>query len=167
MREKSNNVPIVEVKGLYKRIQFIEALSNVSLTVSEFDNCLILGPNGSGKSTLIKVISGLLKPTKGEVRVFGFDPFREFSRLKNVVHVALEDYNPPWWVKGMEFLKYISIIRNVKLSKTLDLAEYFNLTPYLNRYVRTYSAGMKKKLGLIQALVGNLSYLFLMIHFQL
>lgn len=65
--------PLIEINNVSFRYDQTEALKNISITVQEGDFLAVLGPNGSGKSTLLKILLGLLKPTTGEVKLFGKD----------------------------------------------------------------------------------------------
>ncbi len=144
---------VVEVRNVYKRFWFTSALENISLTIRDGEHTLLLGPNGSGKSTLIKIVAGLIKPTKGEVRVLGLDPFRS-NLLGRKVNVLLDDFSLPFWMSGYKFLRYIAKIRGLDWNKVKEVAKEFNITSYWHKLIGVYSAGMKKKIALIQALIG-------------
>jgi len=150
-----SNENVIIVKDLCKKFMFVKALDGIDLTIARNEHCLLIGPNGSGKSTLIKVLLGLIKPTKGKVRVLGLNPFKEFRILKRRIGALLDDFNPPWWVSGYEFLKHVSLIKGIEWGKVLELAREFNVESYWHRLVGTYSMGIKRKIGLIQALMGN------------
>jgi len=146
---------VVVIENLCKKFIFVKALDNISLTIARGEHCLLIGPNGSGKSTLIKILLGLIKPTKGKVRVLGCNPFKEFRILKGRIGALLDDFNPPWWVSGREFLRHASIVKGVKWDDVIELAREFNVLSYWHRLIGTYSVGMKKRIGLIQAIMGN------------
>lgn len=154
-------VNIIEVKNLYKKYLFTYALKDIDLSIGEGEHTLILGSNGSGKSTLIKILTGLVKPSKGYVKVLGMKPFNNFRKLSKYVGVLLDDYKPPWWLSGYDFLKYVAYLKNIDFDEVNYFANKLNVTQYWFKPVFTYSEGMKKKISIIQALVGKPKLLFL------
>ena len=139
---------------MLKRFGFTSALINVSLAVEKGQHTILLGSNGSGKSTLIKLIAGLIKPSKGSVIVLGRDPFKA-SLLGKEVTALTDDFTLPTWMKGYEFLKYVSIIRGSGWKPVEDLAKSLRVVNYWRRHIATYSAGMRKRIALVAALIGN------------
>jgi len=127
------------------------ALDRVSVEFTRGLN-ILLGPNGSGKSTLLKLWSGILKPTKGKVRVLELDPWGQREQVMKKISVFFEDLPAPWWLSGEDYTRYIAEKRGVKWERIKEYAERLSVTSYWNRLVRGYSSGMKKKLMLLIAL---------------
>jgi len=134
-----------------KKFGATKALDNVSV---EFERGLniLLGPNGSGKSTLLKLWSGLLKPTKGEVGVYGLDPWRHRARVMERISVFFEDLQAPWWLSGEEYARFVAEKRGTPWSRVREYADRLGVSSYWSRLIRGYSSGMKKKLMLLTVL---------------
>lgn len=79
------STPIISVSGVTVRLNGQVVLDNVSLEVREPSFLLIVGPNGAGKTTLLKALLGVIKPSKGEIRVFGLNPAREKASVRRLV----------------------------------------------------------------------------------
>ncbi len=146
---------MLEVHSVWKFFGKTIALRNVTLNIPPRSFHLLLGPNGSGKTTLLKLWTGLIKPSKGEVITLGMDPWKNRSKVMKYVNVAFEDLVLPWWTTGIDYLRYYASVKNIKWSEVKELAEYFGVDKYWNRIIRGYSSGMRKKIILIQALVGE------------
>ena len=97
---------LVEVNGLSRRYGTTTALDNVSLTADVGRVYGLVGANGAGKTTLIKHLLGLLRPQKGEVRVFGLNPVREPVRVLRRVGYLSEQRDLPEWMRLDELLRY-------------------------------------------------------------
>ncbi|MBI4396159.1 MAG: ATP-binding cassette domain-containing protein, partial [Elusimicrobia bacterium] len=69
--------PIVEARSLSKRYGTVQALKNLSFSIKKGEIVGLLGPNGAGKTTAINILLGILKPSEGEVSLFGLSPFRD------------------------------------------------------------------------------------------
>jgi len=142
---------IIESNKLTKTFGNSIALKDANINVRHNSFHLILGPNGSGKSTFIKLALGLLKPTNGYIKVLGFDPFKYWYKINRRIGAALDNYSPPKWSAGKEFLKYACDLKNSDWKKFEELAEFFEVKDYWEKNIRSYSSGMLKKLSLIQA----------------
>lgn len=145
---------VLEALNLWKNFGATIALRDVNLSLDKGFH-VIAGPNGSGKSTLLKIWSGLLRPSRGSVRTLGLNPWVERSRVLRRVHVAFEDINLPWWTTGLDYLKHVAYTRGVKWSDVVELAEILGVTDYWSKGIRGYSSGMRKKVLLLQALMGE------------
>jgi len=144
---------VVEVEAVSKRFGRQLVLDDVNLTVPARQICGISGPNGAGKSMLLRVISGLVRPTDGRVAVFGerIGTDVEFPRDTGVLIETpgfLRNYS------GIRNLELLAMIRNrvtrEEIAATIALV---GLDPDDRRAVRTYSTGMRQRLGIAQALM--------------
>ena len=151
---------VLEALGLWKNFGATIALRDVSLSLDKGFH-VIAGPNGSGKTTLLKIWAGLLRPSRGSVRTLGLNPWIERSRVLRRVHVAFEDINLPWWTTGLDYLKHVAYTRGIKWSEVVELAEVMGVTGYWSKGIRGYSSGMRKKVLLLQALIGEPEVLIL------
>ncbi len=154
---------VVEVRGLWKLYGKIEALRNVSLDIPEGSIYLLMGPNGSGKSTLLKILTGLVKPTEGTVKVHGMDPWKYKGVLFRRTGAMFEDHNPPGWVSGEEYLIYKAELKRLRspVDAALEAAEQVGITSFWRQPISTYSSGMRRKLALADALIGDPDLLIL------
>jgi ABC-2 type transport system ATP-binding protein len=145
---------ILETNGLGKRYKKRWAVTDLNLSVRRGDVFGFLGPNGAGKSTTIRMILTLVKPTTGSVRVFGTDVARRRGELTRVGGL----------VERPDFYLYLSARRNLEIVAALrgrpdrrQIDEVLDIVGLLSRAddaVRTFSHGMKQRLGIAQALLG-------------
>ncbi len=145
----------LECFGISKRFKTIQALDDVSLTVPAGSIFGFLGPNGAGKSTLIRVIAGLIKADSGEFNILG--------KSSKTGHLVRKDMSA--LVDRADFYKNLSAYQNMKILGRLtghDQDEHINrLLDLLGLYerrkdkVKTFSQGMKQRLGLAQSLLPN------------
>ncbi len=146
---------IIEVRGLTKKYKEILAVNNLDLNLYEGDVFGFLGPNGAGKSTTIRMLLSLIKPTAGSINIFG-KPLNENREdiLRNVGAI----------VEKPDFYLYLSAYKNLEIFGKLSgadtskkhIMEMLELVGLAKRYkskVKTYSHGMKQRLGLAQALL--------------
>ena len=120
-----------------------------------------MGPNGSGKTTLIRLVSGVLRPTSGSLRVLGVDPYRHPERLAESVGIAYENHFLPPWASARDYLVFASKARSLGKAAVERAAEIFELTSYWERGMETYSAGMQKRVMLAQAWLSDPEILLL------
>jgi ABC-type multidrug transport system ATPase subunit len=145
---------LLEAVNVWKHFGATVALANVSLSLDRGLH-VVAGPNGSGKTTLLKIWSGLLRPSRGRVRVLNLDPWLQKTSLLKRVHVAFEDIQLPWWVSGLEYLRFVAASRGVSWGGVLEIAEMLEITGYWAKLIRGYSSGMRKRVLLAQALIGE------------
>jgi ABC-type multidrug transport system ATPase subunit len=148
---------VVEASGLSKRFGPTKALDGVSMRVSRGEVAVVVGPNGSGKSTLLKVICGVIRhPKSSRVEVLGYNPWSQRHLLFRKATAMFEDYAFPDFATGLEYLQFLMRIRGVeKVDLTLASGAMFDLNTFWDKPIRGYSSGMKRKLALAQALIGE------------
>ncbi|MDQ2622335.1 MAG: ABC transporter ATP-binding protein [Actinomycetota bacterium] len=150
--------PLVELDGLSKHFGAIKALNELSLTVPEGTVCGLLGPNGSGKTTAIRVLLGLSRPTAGSARLLG--ETRGNSGFASAIHRTGS------LIEGPALFGRATARQNMKIqaaarglddngSEIDELLELVGLTSRADSKSRTFSLGMKQRLGLALALIGN------------
>lgn len=156
---------MLEVKNLTKRFRGLTAVDNVSFEIRHGEILGYLGPNGSGKSTTVKIITGLLDPSDGEVRLHGRtlvdDPIAFKSRLG---YVPEEPYLYTH-LTGFEYLIFIARLRSIPyataLARAADLLRLFQLHDARNSPMTTYSKGMRQRVLLAAALLHDPELLIL------
>ena len=132
------------------------AVDDVSLKVEPGQVFGLLGPNGAGKTTIVKMLAGLTTPDEGHVEVFGADP--GLSSTRAAVGFSPEDPDFPKFLRGNEVLDYFGRLFGLsdaeRSRRVADALGWAGLADE-RRLVKQYSKGMKQRLGLAQALVGN------------
>lgn len=146
---------IVELEHVVKRYGTIAAVDDVSLKLEPGETIALIGHNGAGKTTLFKLMLGLSRPTSGHIRVLGDDPAAgEFTARKRLGYLP-ESVSFNGALTGREVLSFYARLKDAPTAKIDDLLARVGLTAASNRPIRTYSKGMRQRLGLIQALFGD------------
>ena len=153
---------IVELMGAEKRYQGVHALQPLDLVLQQGEVLGLFGHNGAGKTTTIKLILGLIKASAGSVRVFGRDPtLSESRRERQQLGFLQENVSFYEQLTGLEVLRYFARLKGIPVSDCHRLLEQVGLKVAATRRVKTYSKGMRQRLGLAQALLGNPKLLLL------
>jgi ABC-2 type transport system ATP-binding protein len=148
--------PIIAVEGLWKHFGDVSAIEDFSFTVERGEVCGLLGPNGAGTSTTLRILMGLERPSRGAVRLFGRTVSPSCAELARVGAM----------VEQAAFVPHLSGMTNLRLwweaagtplsSADLDGAlRVADLGDAIHRKVRTYSQGMKQRLGFARLLLGR------------
>lgn len=151
----------VRLENLGKAFGRIAAVDDLSMEVPTGSTYFLLGPNGSGKTTLVHLLTGVLRPTDGSVRVFDLDPYRRPHDTARHLSVAYENHHLPSWASARIFLRFVSRIRRLEEEEVAKSAQAFGLVDYWDRPMGTYSAGMRKRVMLAQAWMGDPELLLL------
>ena len=143
---------MIELEGLAKRYGTLEALSSLNLKVEPGEIFGFLGPNGAGKTTTVKLITGLLQPTAGRVRVAGFDMATQALEAKRVMGLVPDEPFVYPKLTGAEFLRFIGELYGVPVDEQKkripELLAMFELTDFGGELLESYSHGMRQKLVL-------------------
>ncbi len=146
----------VEIRGVTKRYHSVTAVEDVSFSAHPGELLGLIGHNGAGKSTLIKLMLGLITPDEGEVRVLGKSPSdRKADMMRAAIGYLPESVTLYDNLSGREVLHYLRRLKQVGGSESDNLLEEVGLAKVADRRVRTYSKGMRQRLGLAQALLGK------------
>jgi ABC-2 type transport system ATP-binding protein len=151
--------PILEAIALTKRYASIPAVQKVSFCLEGGQVLGCLGPNGSGKSTTVKMLTGLLEPTEGQVLFHGEDIRKDLVGYRKCLGYVPEEANLYPYLTGREYLEMVGTLRGMaaaELSKKIDaLLELFSLHPHRHGSIASYSKGMRQRILLIAALMDN------------
>lgn len=162
---------IIETKDLTKNFGYTTALNSVSIEVkgsysgSNGRITGLIGVNGAGKTTLMRTLLGIIKPTSGSAKVFGYDIKRESNKIRKIVGYMMEGdtYIPS--VNAKKYLAHMAELsglpRKESLQRAHDVLTFSGLGSDRYRDVDTYSKGMRQKLKLAAALVHSPDILFL------
>jgi ABC-2 type transport system ATP-binding protein len=155
----------VETRALRKSFGELVAVDGLDLRVPRGSFYGFLGPNGAGKSTTIKCLTGLLRPTSGEMRILGLDPLADPIGVKRQVGVVPEDLALFDRLTGAETLAFVGQVygldRATRRARSAELLELMDLGGAGGELVTDYSHGMRKKLALAAALLPAPRLLFL------
>lgn len=151
---------MLEIKNLSKTYSgSVKAVDDLSFKVNDGEIVGFIGLNGAGKTTTIKMMSGILKPDAGEIKINEFDMLKEPLKAKQEIGYIADSPDMFLRLKGIEFLNLISDIYKVSESdrkeRIANLTERFGLTEVLDKPMQSYSHGMRQKMMVTSALVHN------------
>jgi ABC-2 type transport system ATP-binding protein len=155
----------IEVTGLTKSYGDHTVLEGVDLTVPEGTVYALLGPNGAGKTTIVNILSTLLTPGDGQVRVAGFDVRRQPAEVRAAIGVTGQFSAIDELLTGRENLRLMADLahldRGSAAAMVTGMLERFDLVDAADRRAQTYSGGMKRRLDLAMTLIVRPRLIFL------
>lgn len=147
---------LVKMDGLIKKYDNKPVVDNLTLEIREGEIFGLLGPNGAGKSTTMNMICSLLKPTAGNIELFGMDIKKDVNKIKPLIGYIPQDlaiYNNLKAWENVELFTSLYHIKGKELKKAIDEAlDFVELTDRRNSYAKTFSGGMKRRLNIACAL---------------
>jgi len=153
----SDVTPAIEVCAVRKAFGQVRALEGVDLTVTAGTLTALLGPNGAGKTTLVRIIATLARADDGRVRVFGYDTAKEPGQVRERIGLTGQFAGLDDALSGMDNLILIGRLaglgRGSARSRATELGTALGLTDAIDRTVRTYSGGMRRRLDLAASLM--------------
>ena len=162
-KKEDKKKPVLEVLGLKKRIGLKTIVEDISFDMHEGEIIGLLGPNGSGKTTIMRMLVGLTKTTKGEV--YCFEKPLGLGKVKMLKEVGAMIETPEFYnyMSGWSNLKQMARVCGKKVSRARmkELVEFVGLSKVIRKKVKTYSLGMRQRLGLAQALLNDPKILIL------
>ncbi|MHB1407012.1 MAG: ATP-binding cassette domain-containing protein [Desulfitobacteriaceae bacterium] len=160
-----NTQPVLQTFQLSKRFGELEAVQNVNLRLSPGEIVGLLGPNGAGKSTTIKMLSTLLRPSAGNAVLVGYDLIKDPFKIRQHIGIIFQDSTLDNRLTGRENLEFHCMIYKVpkqeRPARIQQMLEMVDLTEAADRYVKTYSGGMKRRLEIARGLLHRPAILFL------
>jgi len=161
MKDRERPV-ILSVNNLSKRIGKKTLVHNLTFDVRAGEVFGFLGPNGAGKTTTIRMLVGLIKPTSGSIAIGGYQIRENFRAAMRQVGSIVENPELYQFLSGWENLQqFARMLGDVPTKRIEELVEMVGLTERIHDRVRTYSLGMKQRLGIAQALLGRPKLLIL------
>ena len=156
-------MPVIATDNLVKRFGKIEALKGVSLTVERGEIFGLLGQNGAGKTTLIKILLGVIRKTEGQAQLL--DHPAGTASVRRRVGYLPEDHRFPDYHTGASLLDFygalLEVPRSVRRKRIPEILDLVGLRGRMHYKIRTYSKGMKQRLGVAQALLHEPDVIFL------
>ena len=157
--------PIIEVHDLERTFGEQKAVDGITFAVEPGEVFGLLGPNGAGKTTTVRLLNGILPPSVGTARVFGFDPTTQGESIRRKTGVLTETpalYERLSAHENLGFFGTLQEIPESNLKQRVDeMLEFFELSSRAKDKVETYSKGMKQRLALARALIHKPPLLFL------
>lgn len=148
---------MIEINSLTKRFGKITALNELNLSVKKGELLGIIGPNGAGKTTAIRIISCILHPDQGQVKVGGYDVLKNPLEIKSMIGYLPEEPNLYERFKAYDLLKYFGELYGVPKdrldSRIEELLELVGMTNRAHHRINTFSKGLRQRIGIARALV--------------
>ncbi|HEX6849115.1 MAG TPA: ABC transporter ATP-binding protein [Chitinophagaceae bacterium] len=146
---------IIDVRGLTKTFNEITAVDDLTFTVQEKSVYGFLGQNGAGKSTTIRMLLSLIRPTKGQIKIFGLDLSIHRKEILQRIGAIIEKPDLYKYLTAIENLNLFAAMSGIKLTRKqlVDKLERVGLGERADSKIKTYSQGMKQRLGIAVALV--------------
>jgi ABC-type multidrug transport system ATPase subunit len=147
------------INNVTKKYTGVQALSDFCLEIESGGVFGLVGPNGAGKSTLMKILATIIKPTSGEVIWDDVNILKKPNDIRQVLGYLPQDVSVYPNLTAYEFLNYIAALKSLKSGdakrQISDLLEIFHLSEYKKRRLSDYSGGMRQRVGIACALLGN------------
>ncbi len=161
MAEKS----IISVTNLTKKFNSLVAVDNVTFDVKKGEIFAFLGPNGAGKSTTIKMLTTLLRPTKGKMAINGYNPLTDQDQTRNSFGIVFQDPSVDDELTALENMQLHTALYSIpkdvavdRIKSMLDLVELWNRR---HDFVKNFSGGMRRRLEIARGLLHHPQILFL------
>jgi ABC-2 type transport system ATP-binding protein len=152
----------LSVKNLKKTIGKKEIIKGISFDLMEGEVFGFLGPNGAGKTTTIRMLVGLIKPTSGSVEIGGYNIENHFfEAMKNLGCIVENPELYPYLSGWDNLLHFVRMLNDVGEERITEVTQLVGLTDRIHDKVKTYSLGMRQRLGIAQALLGRPKVLIL------
>jgi ABC-2 type transport system ATP-binding protein len=157
---------MIIAKNVTKRYNHgFTAVNDMSLHIHKGDIYGFLGPNGAGKTTTIRMLTGLLTPTEGTIKIEGMEVGKNLQQVKRSIGVLPESHGYYNGMTGYEYLHLFAELYGIPKAKrkerVKEILQWVGLTDKANRLVGQYSRGMRQRLGIAKAIVHEPSIIFL------
>lgn len=148
---------MIETEDLSKKFNDLWAVDGVTLSVQAGQILALLGQNGAGKTTTVRMLTALIRPTRGTARVAGYDVARQERQVRGCVGVLTEQHGLYVRMTALEYLDFFGRLHRLtdetRRRRIRDLLEYFGLQDVAANRIGDYSKGMRQKLALARALI--------------
>ncbi|UCH59092.1 MAG: ABC transporter ATP-binding protein [Anaerolineales bacterium] len=150
---------MIITQDLGKRFDDFWAVDGISIHVKAGEVLALLGPNGAGKTTTVRILTSVLRPTRGEARVAGFDVLKDADKVRASVGILTEQHGLYGRMPAIDYLDFFGQVYGISPEKRLrrihHLLDQFGLLTEGHRRVGEFSKGMSQKLALARALLHN------------
>ena len=156
------NEVTLSVKDLRKSIGRKEIIKGLNFDLRKGEVFGLLGPNGAGKTTTIRMLTGLIKPTGGAISICGFDVRKDFTKAMQYLGCIVENPELYPFLSGWDNLvHFANMLPSVTEKEITETASFVGLDKRIHDKVKTYSLGMRQRLGIAQALLNRPKVLIL------
>lgn len=156
---------IIEVDNLVKKYGNFTAVNNISFDVEKGQIFAFLGPNGAGKTTTIKMLTTLLRPTSGKLKLDGFDPVSQQSDVRKIFSIVFQDPSLDEELTAYENMEFHAVFygvpKELRKKRIEHLLRFVELWDRKDHLVKTFSGGMKRRLEIARGLTHHPKILFL------
>lgn len=152
---------LLKVENISKKVRKNEIVAPFSYELDSGKILALCGGNGAGKSTLIRMITGLIKPTEGTVKINGFDQKKDWNKYKNCFGYMPDDFNFQRSISAKETIEFYAKLKNISRERIAEVIESVGLSEDLYKKTGAYSKGMKQRLLLAQAMLAEPKLLIL------
>jgi ABC-2 type transport system ATP-binding protein len=156
---------MIQIKNIVKKFQDKTIIHSLDLSIKKGEFYALIGPNGAGKSTLIKLLAGLLQPTKGEIYLDGISMIENPKEAKAIIGYIPDE--PTVWdgMTGLEFLNFVGALYNIPATERekdiKKLLKIYNLAGTENQLYQDYSRGVRQKYSILAAFLHKPSILLI------
>ncbi|WP_206485233.1 ABC transporter ATP-binding protein [Thalassotalea sp. G2M2-11] len=162
MSDPVKTAPLVQLTDVGKHYPKLTALNTLSMHLNEGEVLGLFGHNGAGKTTMMKLILGVISPSHGQVQVMGCRPDSKAAwHMRAQVGYLPENVSFYEQLTGLEVLTYFARLKGFDKKHAIGLLEQVGVAHAMKRQVKTYSKGMRQRLGLAQAFIGQPKLLLL------
>ncbi len=157
------DLPLVKAVDMAKKYGDFVALHPLNVEVHSGEFFGVFGPNGAGKSTFIKLLTGQLRPSKGQIEILGIDAIKSPQKVKANIGIVPESESPPSYLTPVEFLQFVAKLRDIADSnkEVEHWLEWFGLEEKRNTMCKDLSKGQRQKVMLASAFIHKPKLLFL------
>jgi ABC-2 type transport system ATP-binding protein len=148
---------MISAEGLTKQFDDFLAVDDVSLQVEEGEVLALLGPNGAGKTTTVRMLTSVLRPTRGRASIAGYDVTQYPAKVRGSVGVLTEQHGLYGRMNAIDYLDFFGQLyrmpETLRKQRVHDLLEQYGLLEFSKRQIGDYSKGMRQKLALARAIL--------------
>ncbi|MBN2458184.1 ATP-binding cassette domain-containing protein [Candidatus Woesearchaeota archaeon] len=156
---------IIEIRNLTKRFGRLAAVDNIDFLVEKGSIFAFLGPNGAGKSTTIKMMTTVLFPSEGSIKINGFDILKQKNEIRKSIGVIFQDHTVDNELTAYENLYYHAVLYSIpkkqRKKKIESLLSYVGLLERKDDFLKNFSGGMKRRVEIARGLLHSPKILFL------
>lgn len=162
---KEVKLNIIEIRNLSKSFSDVQAVKNISFNIKKGEIFGFLGPNGAGKTTTINMLTGLARPTSGEIMIAGEDGIRDIKKVQEIIGIVADESNLYADMSGFENLVFCASLYGMRKAecerRARELLKQFDLDDIGERPFKAFSKGMKRKLTIAAGIIHEPEILFL------
>ena len=155
-------IKAVSVRNINKTINGRRILSDINFDIYEGEKVGLVGPNGAGKSTLLKIMTGLYKYENGDVCYYNYDLKKDFEKAMSIIGTLIEYPDLYYNLSGKKNLEiFKTMFRDIDEETVEEIVKIVEMEKYLGKKFKTYSLGMKERLGIATSLINKPKILIL------